>query len=158
MHQLFNTLYANKTVIITRGLSGSGKSTIAQTIAGSASYNNCSVAIHETDQYFMVDGEYKFDPSLIRVNHSKNFEAFCNSIDDGVHIVINSNTNTRHWEYMNYVEYASKNGYNVQIIDLYDNGFTTEELHKRQLHDFPIEKYELVRDGYERTFTSEIPF
>tara|TARA_Y100001972_G_C7574771_1_gene288432 strand:+ start:77 stop:553 length:477 start_codon:yes stop_codon:yes gene_type:complete len=158
MNNFFNTIYANKTVIITRGLSGAGKTTIAQTIAGFASYNNVSVSIHETDQYFMVDGEYRFDPSLLGENHQKNLESFCKSIDDGTHIVINSNTNNQHWEYNDYVKYAVENGYNVQIMDLYDNGLSDEQLDERNLHGFPVDKYQVCRDRYERTYYEELPF
>ena len=154
MSNLFNTIYSNKTAIILRGLSGAGKSTIAQQIAGSSAYNNCSVAIHETDTFFMQDGQYNFDPSLIGDYHAKNLKNFCESIDNGTHIVINSNTNTMHWEYAEYVKYAVANGYNIQIIDLYDNGNDNRSLHDRQLHDFPYEKYDMCRDRYEREYGS----
>ena len=154
MSNLFSTIYANPTAVIVRGLSGAGKSTIAQQIAGSAAYNGVSVSIHETDTFFMKDGQYNFDPSLMGDYHAKNLKGFCDSIDSGTHIVINSNTNTMHWEYANYVKYATSNGYNVQIIDLYDNGNDNESLHDRQLHDFPFEKYDMCRDRYEREYGS----
>ena len=59
-----------------------------------------------------------------------------------------------HWEYAEYVKYAVANGYNIQIIDLYDNGNSNESLHDRQLHDFPYDKYDMCRDRYEREYGS----
>ena len=40
-----------KTLYIVRGVPGSGKSTFAKTLGGTH---------FETDNYFMIDGEYKF--------------------------------------------------------------------------------------------------
>ena len=142
-------IFSRNTVIITRGLQGAGKSTVAQEFAVLASQSDLSVAIHETDNYFQTDDGYLFDPSKVKENHLKNFQAFCKSIDDGINVVIQSNTNVQHWEYRKYIAYAEQNGYSTIVVDLYDNGLTDEELHSRQLHDFPIEKYELVRSLYQ---------
>ena len=149
---MFKTLYGNKTAVIIRGFSGSGKSTVAQTIAEEAAFNDCSVAIHETDNFFMTQNGYIFDGSMLGCYHSKNLESFCNSVDSGIHLIINSNTNVEYWEFSQYIKYASKNGYNIQIIDLYDNGLSDSALHERNLHGFPKDKYQLCRDRYERTY------
>ena len=42
-----------------RGLPGSGKSTKARKIAGQFG------VVYSTDDFFMVNGEYKFDPKMI---------------------------------------------------------------------------------------------
>ena len=50
-----------KQLILLRGLPGSGKSTFAKSLGG----------IHiEADQYFMQDGEYKFDASQLKHAHN----------------------------------------------------------------------------------------
>ena len=155
MSNLFNVMFSNQTAVIIRGLSGAGKSTLAQQIAGSSAYNGCSVSIHETDTFFVDDnGSYNFDPSKLGDYHAENLRLFKQSIDNGTHIVINSNTNTMHWEYAEYVKYAVSKGYNVQIIDLFDNGNNNDNLHERQQHDFPYEKYDMCRDRYEREYGS----
>jgi len=50
-----------KELFLLRGLPGSGKSTLAKSLGG--------INI-EADQYFMVDGEYKFDSSKIKLAHN----------------------------------------------------------------------------------------
>ena len=57
-----------------RGIPGSGKSTTAKKIAGETG------KIHSTDNYFMVDGEYRFDPKKLKENHEANYNAFCEDI------------------------------------------------------------------------------
>ena len=156
MSNLFYTLFSNKTAIVIRGLSGSGKSTLAQEIAGNALYYGYEVSIHETDTFFIDDnGSYNHDSSRLKDYHAENLRLFKESIDNGTDIVINSNTNTMHWEYKEYVSYAVQNGYNIQIIDLYDNGQEDLDLHERQCHDFPLDKYEVCRERYQRTYGSD---
>jgi adenylate kinase family enzyme len=46
-----------------RGLPGSGKSTKAKKIAGEKG------VIYSTDDYFMVNGEYKYNPKMILEYH-----------------------------------------------------------------------------------------
>ena len=145
-----------KTCVIIRGLSGSGKSTLARQIVNNHKDYTCS--IHETDSFFYdEDGKYKVDTSKFREFHKKNFENFSESIENNTWVVINSNTNTQLWEFNNYLDKALEHGYATMIIDLYDAGMTNDELHKRQVHDFPIEKYEVARHYYERSYANLDP-
>lgn len=99
-----------KTLILLRGVSGSGKSTTAKLFGG----------IHiEADQYFVRDnGEYKFDPSQLR--HAHNYcqtqtESWMKT--DGIRVnidtIVVSNTFTEEWEMKPYFELADKYGYCV---------------------------------------------
>jgi uridine kinase len=145
-----------KTCVIIRGLSGSGKSTLAKKIQ--KNHSNHSTSIHETDKFFYnEDGEYKIDFSKMAEYHQKNFEEFSESIENNTWVVINSNTNTQLWEFDHYVNKALEHGYSIMILDLYDAGLTNKELHKRQKHDFPIEKYDVVRSHYERSYANLDP-
>jgi len=60
-----------------RGIPGSGKSTTAKKLAGETG------KIHSTDNYFMVDGVYQFNPKNLSENHEANFKAFCQDILNG---------------------------------------------------------------------------
>lgn len=99
-----------KIAYIMRGVQGSGKSTLARTLA------NGTGTIHSTDDFFYVDGEYRFNPERLRENHDRNFEAFCRSLNDGVPIVICDNTNTMRWHFERYAEAASQAGYLVAFV------------------------------------------
>jgi len=146
-------IFPIKTCVIIRGLSGSGKSTLARELV--SSHMDFTSSVHETDSYFYdTDGNYKIDFSKMADNHQNNFESFCQSISDGIHLVIQSNTNTQLWEFNHYVNFAIENGYAISIIDLYDGGLNNQELHARQVHDFPIDKYDIVREHYERSYAN----
>ena len=107
----------NKQVYIIRGISGSGKSTLARKIANLHSLENKVAKIFETDNYFMENGEYKFDASKLKENHAKCFNDFLDALNDRhVDVVIVANTFTRKWEYVNYADAAKDSGYEVTML------------------------------------------
>ena len=55
-----------KELVLMRGLPGSGKSTKAKKIAGQIG------VVFSTDDFFMVNGQYKYDPKMIGEYHQKN--------------------------------------------------------------------------------------
>lgn len=93
-----------------RGVPGSGKSTVARTIAGE------NGKIHSTDEYFYENDTYRFDHTKLKEYHNKNFSKFCSSLIDGVSTVVCDNTNIAKWQYQRYVSEAKKYGYIVAII------------------------------------------
>lgn len=97
---------------IMRGVSGSGKSTVARKLAGEVG------KIHSTDDFYMVDGVYVFDIEKRTKNHEANYAAFCHSLEQRIPVVICDNTNTKHWECQRYVDAAQKAGYIVAIVSL----------------------------------------
>lgn len=74
-----------------RGLPGSGKSTLAKKLAGQAG------VIYSTDDFFMIKGEYVYDPKKIGEYHQKNFERTSESIKKGVSPIVIDNTNIKLW-------------------------------------------------------------
>ena len=101
-----------KKCIILRGISGSGKSTKARELAGGTG------VIHSTDDFFMVNGKYRFNPGLLGRNHGLNFEAFQSSLASGIDPVVVDNTNTRKWEYQKYQQAAEAAGYQVEVVSV----------------------------------------
>jgi predicted kinase len=105
-----------KTCYILRGLSGTGKSTFAKTIVNGG-------RIFSTDDLFMVDGEYQFDPSKLGEYHAENLRMATAFMEQTFHYpdpptIVIDNTNTQHWEYAGYVEAAEEYGYEVVIISI----------------------------------------
>jgi len=136
-----------KRVYIMRGISGSGKSTIAKILAEKKNGKICS-----TDDFFIINGEYKFDPSKLKENHEKNFEKFKELIDKGAEVIIVDNTNLRYWEAEKYIKEAKKHNYKVIVVNIIPPK-DPKVLAKRNSHGVPLEA---IKQMYER-FSSESP-
>ena len=133
-----------KTLILLRGLPGSGKSTTAKLLgAGGAGY-----AHFEADMYFMEDGEYKFDPAKIKDAHN-----WCqNSVEQAMLLnytaghndtIIVSNTFTQEWEMEPYYKLAESWGYRVYSI-------IVENRHGGvNVHGVPEDKLQAMKDRFE---------
>ena len=108
-----------------RGVSGSGKSTLARKLA-----EGSDAVIYSTDDFFMVDGRYSFDPKRIGEYHAENQKRTKEAMNQGVGCIIIDNTNTQAWEMRPYVEMALEYGYEVEIKQ--PDPVSFEELMKRQ--------------------------
>lgn len=119
---------------IIRGLPGSGKTTFASRLTG----NVC-----EADQFFMQDGEYKYDVTKIGEAHEfcrKKVEALMK--EQRMRIAV-SNTFVRRWTMEPYYDLAV--GYGYRIVEVTMSG----ALHKN-IHGVPDEKIEQMRAGWEK--------
>lgn len=99
-------------MIILRGVSGSGKSTLAKSLE-----KEYRVRSFSTDEFFMVNGRYVWNPSQLSKNHTKNLARSIKAMDDGQPVVIVDNTNTRAWEMKPYAQAAVEHGYEVEILE-----------------------------------------
>ena len=128
-----------KELFLIRGLPGSGKSTLAKSIGG----------IHiEADQYFMENGEYKFDGSKIKLAHN-----YCRSqtkawmSTDGTQVNVNrivvSNTFTQEWEMKPYYEMAERFGYRVYSLIVENRHGGVND------HGVPVDKLEQMKNRFE---------
>lgn len=101
-----------KTLIIVRGLPGSGKTTFSEMLT-----KRMQDCVHlESDQYFMKDGEYKFDINKLHQAHKtcqQNVKRYMESNQD---TIIVSNTSTKESEVDVYYELAKYYGYEVFCI------------------------------------------
>lgn len=128
-----------KELFLLRGLPGSGKSTLAKSLGG----------IHiEADQYFMVDGEYKFDGSKIKLAHNycqSQTQAWMRSNGEQVNVdrIVVSNTFTQEWEMQPYFEMAEKYGYRVYSLIVENRHGGVNE------HGVPEEKLEQMKNRFE---------
>lgn len=107
-------------VVILRGISGSGKSSIAQKlIEGEPNHIICSA-----DEYFMKEdpetGEvtYDFDPSKLSRAHASCMDKFLRGLMEKVPLIIVDNTNTERWEYGNYILAAHLADYDIEVQEI----------------------------------------
>jgi predicted kinase len=97
----------NRELIVLRGSAGSGKSTFAELLGG---------VICCADDYFMIDGEYKFDATKLRQAHDSCRHKFEHAVFTGAPRVVIANTNTQAWEFEPYKAFAESHGYRVFVI------------------------------------------
>lgn len=128
-----------KTLYIVRGIPGSGKSTFAKTLGGTH---------FETDEFFMVDGEYKFDPTKLKEAHrwcqdSVNTAMILNHTAGLNNVIVVSNTFTQEWEMEPYFQMADTYEYKVfsVIVENRHGGINT--------HGVPEDKLQAMRDRFE---------
>lgn len=135
-----------KIAVIMRAIPGSGKSTFAKKIKTSAEANGITCSIHSSDEKFMIDGEYKFDPKLLGAHHLANHREFCKSMADGTNVVIGDNTNIKRKDYMTYVESAKAAGYRVVSVTFVP-GEVDMHFH-RNVHAVPMEVIQRMKDSF----------
>lgn len=99
-----------KNFIILRGVSGSGKSTVASFIEELA-LGRCVVGT--ADDYFIKDGVYKFNRFCLGKAHAACKEKIDLAMSFDVPVVILANTNTTEKDFKSYIELAEKYGYKV---------------------------------------------
>ena len=131
-----------KNLYIVRGVPGSGKSTIAKSIAK-------SWQIFEADKYFMKNGNYEFDFNGLkdahnfckRQVHKAMYPSLVNSLF--YRNIVVSNTFTQEWEMKFYQIIAKKYGYKVYTIIVENRHGGKNE------HGVPEEKVQVMKDRFQ---------
>lgn len=138
---------SKKVVILIGGPSGSGKSTLAKEII----QKYLPDAVHlEADNYFMVDGEYKFDINKLGAAHKHCESLFRKAIAENKNIIV-SNTLTTEKEINKYLD-SIPESYDVLYTfppRLYN--MTVADLHKSNKHGVPIETIEKQKNRWSNT-------
>lgn len=98
-----------KSVIILRGISGSGKSSVARELMR----RQVGTIICSADTYFETDAGYVFDKKRIGDAHRACLRTFVDALYAAAPLVVVDNTNTEAWEYDQYVKIADMAGYGV---------------------------------------------
>jgi len=120
---------AQKVLYLLRGPSGVGKSTKAKELG-------ISGTTLSTDDFWMKDGKYIFDPLRIAEAHQWNQSRARECLKKSVSPVIIDNTNINAWEMKPYVYMAQEFGYQIQIVPVEVKN-TPQELAKRNKHGVP---------------------
>lgn len=123
-----------KTLIIVRGVSGAGKSTLANTICND---------VYSADDYFMENGEYKFNPKKLKDAHAWCKSKVESAMEWNIDLVAVANTFTREWEMQAYFDLAKQYGYVVHTI-------IVENRHGgKNCHGVPEHALQSMRDRFE---------
>ena len=125
-----------KKLYIIRGIPGSGKSTTANQMIA----KNPKLKHFEADMFFEKDGPYKFNPGKIKDAHSWCQKEVRSALKEG-HSVIVSNTFTKIWEMVAYLQMAKDAGASVEVLTL-DGGY-------ENVHGVPKEKVQEMKDRFE---------
>ena len=115
-------------LLIIRGLPGSGKSTLARSLGRK----------HFEADMLMVDdgGRYHFQPDILAEAHEWCLESCRSALSQGYDVVV-SNTFTRRWEVMPYINL----GYPFSVVVC--------EGRWQNIHNVPAEKIEQMRQRWE---------
>ena len=114
---------APKTLILIRGLPGSGKTTLAKAYLNQFTksllpWDRLRCAHFEADMFFYRDGTYQYDPKLLEVAQRQCLAQAEAAMRNNLNIVVVSNPFIRLWEMEPYIALANALGYKVQEIVL----------------------------------------
>ncbi|KFP09936.1 NEDD4-binding protein 2-like 1, partial [Egretta garzetta] len=123
-----------------------------------------SAVVLSTDDFFIENGVYVFEPDLLEDAHKWNQKRAHKAMKNGKSPVIIDNTNIHAWEMKPYVMMEGKariycfsareNRYEV-IFQEPDTPwkFNVQELSRRNIHHVPREKIERMKEQYEHNVT-----
>ena len=122
-------------LILLRGVSGSGKSTIAPM------FENAKLV--STDDFFIDEyGDYVFNANSLVINHQKCQLAVDMMMQDSEELIVVHNTFTKDWEMSHYFDLARKYGYAVHTL-------IVENRHgSKNIHDVPPDSIEAQRERF----------
>lgn len=112
---------------IYRGISGSGKSTVAK--------RNRGAKVFSTDDFWMKNGIYNFDPVRLPEAHQWCLRNFMVACQVGHPLIVADNTNVTLDELAPYVAVAQACGYDVEVITL---RCPPEDAQSRNVHGVPL--------------------
>jgi predicted kinase len=122
-----------KELFLLRGLPGSGKSTLAKSLGGEHI---------EADMFFMKDGEYKFDATMLKHAHNWCHDVVEHWMENGEERIIVSNTFTTEWEMEYYFRLAQTYGYRVYSLVVENRHGGVNE------HGVPSDKLEQMQNRF----------
>jgi hypothetical protein len=138
---------------IIRGLPGAGKSTLANRLAD---------WVISADDHFVVDGEYKFDPTKLPEAHANCYNRTKNALErvcvelsaPGFRTgfstsVAVANVFALKEHVAPYAKLGREMGAKVFVLDLFDQNMSDERLAASSIHGVPVETIRAMRLAWE---------
>lgn len=121
-------------LILLRGLPGSGKTTLANVLSEEGKY-----PVHSIDSYFTdkETGEYNFEFEKNHLAYKQCEEQTLNSIKQGAEKIFIDNTFTLEWELEPYFKLASQHNYKIFVVTV-ENRHGNKNIH--QVSDEQLQK------------------
>ena len=143
-------------VILMRGLPGCGKSHYIETKLRNSVLTLPNLEVFSADHFFMVDGEYKFDPKNIGQAHASCFRTYLEFLYDMdimelPEYVVIDNTNISAYEMSPYIQAANAYGLDHMITTLWYNPTLAAQ---RNIHGVPSHT---IFAMYQRLLKEELP-
>ena len=123
-------------IILVRGLPGSGKSTFANRVIK----DHGKHILCEADDYFMIDGIYKFDPKELKYAHRMCQIKARMALHHGKDVIV-SNTFVKKWEMQVYYKLAEE--FEAEVFVLVKKG------NYKNIHGVPDWKLEQMQRAWE---------
>lgn len=139
-----------KTLLIVRGLSGSGKTEFATLVADT---------VVSADDFFVVHGEYQFDPTKLPQAHQWCQRTIRESLllQPFRRVVAVANTFSQRWEMEPYLQMAEELSTRAHVVDLFDGGLDDDALAVRNSHGVPLATIQAMRERWEHQWRSGNP-
>lgn len=118
-----------------RGVSGSGKSTVARQLAA----GEVGAIIVSADSYFETPEGYKWESGKLSEAHGHCFRLFMAAVNAGAELVVVDNTNRSSLEIAPYMMAAQAFGYEAAIVEVHCD---PQEAAARNVHNVPVESVE----------------
>lgn len=131
-------------LVLVRGLPGSGKSTFARSLASLSAVD----AHYETDQFFVRNGKYEFDPTKLQEAHDWCQRATREALRWGRSVAV-ANTFTMLWEIRPYEKIAEETDAHLVVFAMQGRF--------ESVHGVPESALERMRERWER-HPIDLPF
>jgi len=139
-----------KKVIATSALPGAGKSYLADKLQKKAIKDGFTSVICCTDDFFTVDGQYKWDFNFLSAGHEWCYGQFALAMFRETNLIIIANTSLQAWNLYKYADLSSKIGYEFEVVEpKTDWRYDVAECAKRNNHNVPLATIEKMHKGRE---------
>jgi predicted kinase len=147
---------SKKRIVILKGLPGSGKSTFGRTLSEQCAKDSIKCLTASADDFFMDNGEYKFDQSKIKDAHEECYQKYYHFFRKDINLAIIDNTNLSRWERKRYIKLAQKNLDKIDFIDIIYFPCSVENSFKRNTHNVPLEVIQNMEKRIQQDNSCEI--